>query len=221
MAVVFSAADGAAQSASNPTNYTPTGGLAVGIRHIFGVRVVGTTVTSVTDNGGNTYTQLATAFNTLGTFTNHVFECIVGTAATIVTVNYAAVPTGSPVSHSYRASGANNSIAAQIVFSVNNATLTTTDGITSGPLTPAAVPGLLIGWGSPSFGGNSLTAGTGFTSRGAANTANERFEDKAMSAITATSATFTGAANGSANTYAIYLQEAAAVVQSNRVIFIG
>ena len=222
MAIAFVAADGAAQSASNPTTYSPTGGLVVGQRHIFCVRVSGANVTSVTDNGSNSYTQIATLNNIAGGFLNYIFEAVISTAATVVTVNYSAVPSASPRSHSYRATGANSAIAAQVVSLYTAASTTATDGLSSGNLTPAAQPGSLIGWCSLIFGANTATAGTGFTDRGEiGGGVHERFEDKAISALTAVPATFTGSAAGSSNVFAIYLQEAAAAVQSNRVVFIG
>lgn len=222
MAIAFVAADGAATTASNPTTYSPTGGLSVGHRVLVGIRVSGATVTSVTDNGGNTYTQLVTLTNTVGGFNNYVFEAIITTAAAVITTNYSGVPSASPRAHVWRATGV-SSTAAQIVSAYIASSTTATDAITSGTLTPAAQPGVLVGWCSLAFGSNTATAGTtGFTDRGEiGGGSHERFEDKPISALTAVAATFTGSAAGSASVFGVYLQESAAAVQNNSVMYIG
>ena len=223
MAIAFAAADGNAQTAANPTTYSPTGGLIVGQRHILCMRVATATVTSVTDNGGNTYTQIGYLNNTGWGYQVYAFDAVISTAATVVTMNYSAVPSASPKAHSYRATGANSSVAAQLAGQYIAVSTVITDAITSGNLTPAAQPGLLIGWCSLSGGANTATPGTGFTDRGEITAGqHERYEDKAISSVSAVAATFTASLAGAATVFGIYLQEAAAAVgQSSRVVFIG
>ena len=164
------------------------------------------TVTGVTDNGGNTWTLLATTSDTYNGSSVTVWESATATAATSITVTYSASMTGSVVFNLLQYTGLNPSIAGQIVSSVQTAPTIATDAMTSGALTPAAQPGALIGIGKLQYN-TAFVSGTGF-SAGGADTNWHRYEDKPITSASAVAATFTASINYPAVTIGVYWQEA-------------
>ena len=164
------------------------------------------TVTGVTDNGGNTWTLLATIADTPNAGSITVWESATVAAATSITVTCSAALTGTGVFNLLQYSGLNPSIAGQIVSSVQTAPTIATDGMTSGTLIPAAQPGALIGIGKLQYN-TAFVSGTGF-SAGAADGNWHRYEDKSISSTAAVAATFTASVNYAAVAIGVYWQEA-------------
>lgn len=173
----------------------------------------GTTVSSISD-GTNTYARVSgPVFDTAGPDAFEIWEAKNTTGGTYtLTVTYDG-------SRSYRGvgvarySGLDVGATAQAVNNKQTNVATTTDAVTSTTLTPASQPGMLWGVCHDSYN-RTLTAGTGFTSRG--NFANHasvfaskvQVEDIAISSTSAVAATFT--INNAVNrctTFGIYTLE--------------
>ena len=176
------------------------------------------TVTSVTDNGGNTWTLLATISDTPNGDSITVWESATVAAATSITTTYSASLTGSCSFNLFQYTGLNPAVAGQIVSSVQASSTTATDAMTSGTLIPAAQPGALIGVGKLQYGA-AYVSGTGF-SAGGAGSAWFRYEDKPITSTSAVAATFTAGVSGAAVTIGVYWQESASAAK-NRIMYIG
>lgn len=157
---------------------------------------------TITDDLGNSYTQLAT-FNDPtdnATAACHYCKNSVGSSPT-VTATYGTARTlhgicVQPIT------GHDNTATPACAGQNQSAPGTTTDIVTSGNVTPSAQPGKLIGFSCNSFG-NAISVGTGFADGGGAfaswtsgaGGSSTRVESKSYAALSAISATFT-IANG-------------------------
>ena len=199
--------------------FTPAVALAVGIRAVVVVAhdTSGTvTCTSVTDNGGNTYTRRGTDLLDSGdAYLFSTWEATITTGATIVTANYSA-SCGAHRVIVTQYTGLDSTVAALVVKAVTTTANAATDFYTSGTLTPGSQPGVLIGYYANGY--NSVaTAGTGFFDRGlATGTQQDRIEDKSITALTSVASTFSIASplGGAYITIGIYIPDAAATPPS-------
>lgn len=132
-------------------------------------RYSGTTITSITDTQGNTYTPIAGEFvGTSGLNGRHYYaqNIVGGTGLNTITVTYSGIT-------KYR-----QIIAKEIINVATTGALlgnsqkeqinpgTGTDAITSDPAIVGVQPNLISGWTMRQFGGGTVTAGTGFVDDG-------------------------------------------------------
>lgn len=200
---------------------TPTVALSVGQTCVLVInKSFAETVSTVTDNGGNTWSY-AGDFGNGSSFRSSVWTCAVNSAATTITATYSAASTTSaPQFLLYRATGINHA-TRQFVGNYQASVTTAADNVTSTTLTPSGQPGWLIGFSYPRFT-TAIASGTGFTDEGTDTiSAQNRWEDKAISALSAVAATFTASGTGPHTTVAIYFQDNPPTAPRNRVMFIG
>lgn len=174
----------------------------------------GTTVSSLSDGGTNTYSRVAgPVFDTSGPAAFEIWEAkntVGGTFTLTATFDGSRSYRGIGVA---RYSGLDVGASAQSVSNKQTNAATSTDAVTSTTLTPAAQPGMLCGICFDAYN-RTLTAGTGFTSRGnfsaMASTlaAKVQVEDMAITSTSAVAATFTiNNATNRCATFAIYTLE--------------
>jgi hypothetical protein len=174
------------------------------------------TTQTITD-GTNTYTQIGSSITAGGGDVVAVFQCISAAAGSpTVTMTIGTARAFRQIGY-IRYSGLTGSATQAGQF--QGAPGTGTNAITSGNVTISSQPALLLGI-SYDFNGSTITAGTGFTSRGAMTTGDaingtaSLFEDLRKTNTTATAATFTTVAGGASNfiTFGIWCAESGAVV---------
>lgn len=222
MAYTFGSISGTVRSPGAISDTWVGRSLAIGDRAVLAVFKSSTeTVTGITDSGSNTWTRIVTDV-VASTERWSFFESAIVAAATSITVTYsAASTTNGPRFELFQASGLNQSIAGQAVANYQGTPTTATDATTSTALTPAAQPGVLVGYTFDDFAAVTNT-GTGFTDRGvSAADASVRWEDKSISSTAAIAATYTSANNYPHVTLAVYWQEAASAATLSRVMYIG
>ena len=183
----------------------------------------GTSVT-VADNNGNTWTAVGAArFEGNGPTAFQLFHAKnINAGSTTITATYNAARTNRGIC-GLRYTGIDTAAAAQISASNEQVPgVTTTDGITTGTMTPTGQPALLVGFVfDTSYGAATYTAGTGFTSRGAfaswaaAFGLNGNTEEKRLTATSAVAATWTSSNVDRATSLGMVLTEAAAAAAFN------
>lgn len=183
------------------------------------------TIAGVTSDGaGATWTRMVDFDNT-ATGGNERFSAwygIIRAATTTVTANFNISSTASTSMALYVCAGLDPLAVPQAVGQYQNTAPNTTDGVSSGLLTPAGQPGLLVGFAQCLFA-QTFTASAPFVDRGAITNGNSaKWEDKALTSTTAIATTFTATTNSSpTGTIAFYVQDAGIVPSSNRIFFFG
>lgn len=182
-------AGASASGASISVSRTYTGGE----RAVVWVTVGGATTITVTD-GTNTYTQVGSQVVANSGDVQAVFECASCAAGTFtVQANFGTSNAFRGIAV-HRFSGLTGSGA--LVGAAQTAPGTGADGLSSGNLTPASQPALLLGV-STDYNGFTVNVGTGFTSSAvytSVNTANGSYttsETKRLTSTSAVAATFT------------------------------
>lgn len=168
---------------------------------------------SVSDDGNNTWNLIDSQVN--GSKDIAIFDCpqVVSNASSIsIVTSNASNP--QVYLEMWRATGLNASIAPQFNSAQYSSPGTGTDAISGGNITPAAQPGVLVGFYQTT--NNTVTAnpGTGFTDRGTGGASGDRnrWEDKAIASTANVAATFTGSINVSCRAWTLYYQLAPAIV---------
>ena len=172
-------------------------------------------VESIAD-GTNTYVKIGSTLNDASNGQNlAVFVCKSAAAGTFtLTVTFASSVSYRGIMYA-RYSGLDSSATPVMVGNLNVNAGTGTDAVTTGNVTPAAQPAMVFSFAvEDSGGGSALTAGTGYTDRGAMSNWNtyigySRYEDKRVTATTPTPGTFT-VSNGTHS----YLTIAIAVIET-------
>lgn len=208
-------------STANGLTLTQSRTYGAGERALVWVRYVSGSVTPSVSDGTNTYTQLGTTLVDVATGSSYaLFECK-NTAAGTVTVTFTLTSPGAAFRTMTiaRYSGADTSVAGIAASQGQSAPGTTpngTDKVTSGNLTPGSQPGTLVGFGYDDSGSSTLSAGTGFTTRGtmanqdAAFGTASRVEDIAITSTAAVAATFTiTAGTDNFTAFAVFFPDAA------------
>jgi hypothetical protein len=199
---------------------TITATLLAGQRVLLGIYKDGAeTVSSVTDDAGNVSTRLG-ADMAMGSALLSAWDGVIAANATTITVIYSATSTTKAIKlYLHQATGIDAAIAAQYAKADPATPGTGADGISSGTLTPAAQPGVLVGLVVPHFGTLS-SSGTGFTDRGEVPVTGDhaRVEDKVIAATSAVAATFTAASNLNFAALAVYWQLTAPPVPTSYAV---
>lgn len=172
-------------------------------------------VESIAD-GTNTYVKIGSTLNDASNGQNlAVFVCKSAAAGTFtLTVTFASSVSYRGIMYA-RYSGLDNAATPVMVSNLVVNAGTGTDAISTGNVTPAAQPAMVFAFAvEDSGGGSALTAGTGYTDRGAMSNWNSyvgysRYEDKRVTATTPTPGTFT-ASNGTHS----YLTIAIAIIET-------
>ena len=150
------------------------------------------TVSSLTDDGGNTYTKITQVDNSSDALLFALWEATIVAAATTITATYSATSTYREIAV-YLYTGLTG--AAQGFGNYTPTGTTGTDATAAGPVTPASQPGMLFGFYYTGYN-NAGTAGTGFTDRGTNSGLGgaERIEDMAITSTSPVSVTWTASA---------------------------
>lgn len=158
----------------------------------------GTSITGVADAMGNTYTSAGTPLAPAGEEVYAIFYCknVIGGTGDI-TATFTDPANYSGIAY-FRYTGLSASADAQgMNGSTQPASGTGTDALTSGDITPSAQPAMVFGLTVDGDGGSTITAGTGYTTRGSISNWNSvigfttAFEDKRITSLSAVAATFT------------------------------
>ena len=182
-------AGASASGSSISTSRTYTGGE----RAVVWVTAGGATTITVTD-GTNTYTQVGSQVVASSGDVQAVFECLSCAAGTFTVQANFGTSTAFRGIAVHRFSGLTGS--GSLVGAAQTAPGTGADGLSSGNLTPASQPALLLGV-STDYNGFTVNVGTGFTSSAVytnIDTANGSYttsETKWLTSTAAVAATFT------------------------------
>lgn len=158
----------------------------------------GSAVTESIADGTNTYTKVGSTL-TDGSNGQNLALFVVKSAASgsfTITVTFASSVTYRGIMYA-RYTGLDASQTPTLSGTVNTNVGTGTDAVTSGNVTPGGQPAMIFAFGvEVSGGGSAMTAGTGFTDRGAMANWNSyigfsRFEDKRVTSTSAVPGTFT------------------------------
>lgn len=158
----------------------------------------GGSISGVSDAMGNTYVSAGTPLAPPGEEVYAIYYCknvLGGTGA--ITATFASSANYSGIAY-FRYTGLSSSADAQgMNGSTQTASGTGTDAVTSGNITPSAQPAMVFGLTVDGDGGSTLTAGTGYTTRGAVSNWDSVIgfstlaEDKRITSTSAVAATFT------------------------------
>lgn len=158
----------------------------------------GSSITLGVSDGTNTYTQVgSTQSDATAGQSMALFECKSATGGTYTfTASYN--PGQFAVGIAIRAyAGLDGAVSATDALSNPTNPGTGTDALATSNITPGSQPGLVFGATMDVSGGETVSAGTGFTSRGTFAQWNTQFgvgtmsEDKRVTSTSATNATFT------------------------------
>ncbi len=212
MAYGFTSQTDAGSTGSSTTISLSSYTIASGDRlHAYLTYGSGTSVSESMSDGTNTWTKVGSTINDGGNGQSAChFECLnaaAGTYTVTATLASSQAFRGLCVS---RYTSLSTSIAGQANQALVNSPGSGANAIGPGNITPAAQPGMLRGvvMDSSGAGETSITAGTGYTTRGAMSNIESAFgvktgtEDKAISSTSAVAATFT-AGSGSGNFLAV------------------